>query len=74
MRAITFDGNIVSEAKDIADASTTSENTIKIALSAPTVRAERLAVQLMCASAGGIPYIPFQGNELSHAPLPSILI
>ena len=28
MRAITFDGNIVSEAKDITDASTTSENTI----------------------------------------------
>ena len=32
MRAITFDGNIVSEAKDIADASTTSENTITIQL------------------------------------------
>ena len=30
MRAITFDGNIVSEAKNIADASTTSENTITI--------------------------------------------
>ena len=28
MRAITFDGNIVSEAKDIADASTTSENIV----------------------------------------------
>ena len=32
MRAITFDGNIVPEAKDITDASTTSENTITITI------------------------------------------
>ena len=32
MRAITLDGNIVVEAKDITDASTTSENTITITI------------------------------------------
>ena len=35
MRAITFDGNIVSEAKDITDASTTSGNTITITIMLP---------------------------------------